>query len=174
MGYSPWGCKELDATERRCLRTAESGRTSPVETHCPPDLRASMGLCECYPHACELVPLKSPLTTERAYAQRCPTARAEATGFALVSTDRTSWDWISNSLDGCVWSCAQDTWVCTCLLSRVPLFCNPRDCSLPGSSVHGISQARILSGLSFPSPGNLPDLGIELMPPALAGKILYH
>ena len=31
-------------------------------------------------------------------------------------------------------------------------------CSLPGSSLHGISQARILSGLTFPLPGDLPDL----------------
>ena len=30
------------------------------------------------------------------------------------------------------------------LLSHVRLFCNPMDCSPPGSSVHGISQARIL------------------------------
>ena len=30
------------------------------------------------------------------------------------------------------------------LLSRIWLFCNPMDCSPPGSSVHGISQARIL------------------------------
>ena len=29
-------------------------------------------------------------------------------------------------------------------LRRVRLFCNPMDCSPPGSSVHGISQARIL------------------------------
>ena len=29
-------------------------------------------------------------------------------------------------------------------LSRVWLFCDPLDCSPPGSSVHGISQARIL------------------------------
>ena len=29
-------------------------------------------------------------------------------------------------------------------LSRVRLFCSPIDCSLPGSSVHAISQARIL------------------------------
>ena len=28
--------------------------------------------------------------------------------------------------------------------------------------VHGISQTRILSGLSFPPPGELPDPGIEL------------
>ena len=25
-----------------------------------------------------------------------------------------------------------------------PAFCNPMDCGLPGSSIHGISQARIL------------------------------
>ena len=44
-------------------------------------------------------------------------------------------------------------------LSHVRLF-NPVDCSLPGSSVHGILQARILewvaisfSRLPFPSPG---------------------
>ena len=29
-------------------------------------------------------------------------------------------------------------------LIHVQLFCNPMDCSLPSSSVHGISQARIL------------------------------
>ena len=31
-----------------------------------------------------------------------------------------------------------------CMLSCVQLFCDPMDCSSPGSSVHGISQARIL------------------------------
>ena len=30
------------------------------------------------------------------------------------------------------------------LLSHVQLFCDPVDCSQPGSSVHGIPQARIL------------------------------
>ena len=60
-----------------------------------------------------------------------------------------------------------------CSLSCVRLFCNPMDCSPPGSSVHGISQARILElGTPFPTPENLPDLGIEpefLGSPALAG-----
>ena len=44
------------------------------------------------------------------------------------------------------------------------------DCNLPGSSVHGIFQARILEGLLFPLPGDLPDPGIEsasLMSPVL-------
>ena len=29
--------------------------------------------------------------------------------------------------------------------------CDPTDCSLPGSSVHGILQARILEGVAMPS-----------------------
>ena len=33
---------------------------------------------------------------------------------------------------------------CTRMLNRVRLFCDPVDCSPPGSSVHGILQARIL------------------------------
>ena len=53
--------------------------------------------------------------------------------------------------------------------SHVQLFTTPRPVSPPGFSVHGISQARIRSGLQFPSPGDLPDLGIEPGSPALAG-----
>ena len=45
--------------------------------------------------------------------------------------------------------------------SHLTLCGNPRDCSLPGSSVRGISQARILESL-----GNLPDPGIEPSSPA--------
>ena len=33
--------------------------------------------------------------------------------------------------------------------SRLAL-CDPVDCSPPGSSVHGILQARILEGVAFP------------------------
>ena len=39
--------------------------------------------------------------------------------------------------------------------------CSPMDCSSPGSSVHGISQARILEWVPFPLSGDLPDPGIE-------------
>ena len=35
------------------------------------------------------------------------------------------------------------------------------NCSLPGSSVHGNFQARILEWLPFPSPGDRPDPRIE-------------
>ena len=46
------------------------------------------------------------------------------------------------------------------------------DCSPPGSSVHGILQARILEWLPFPSPGDLPDPGIEPRSPALQADSL--
>ena len=45
------------------------------------------------------------------------------------------------------------------------------DYKWPGSSVHGIIQARILEWVAVPPPGDLPDPGIEpvsLMFPALA------
>ena len=35
------------------------------------------------------------------------------------------------------------------------------DCSLKGSSVHGILQATVLEWLPCPPPGDLPDPGIE-------------
>ena len=47
------------------------------------------------------------------------------------------------------------------------------DHNLPGSSVHGIFQARILEWVVMPSSGDLPDPGIELEfppSPALAGR----
>ena len=46
-----------------------------------------------------------------------------------------------------------------------PTLSDPMDCSPPGSSIHGILQARILE--SFPSPGDLPDPGIQPRSPAL-------
>ena len=49
--------------------------------------------------------------------------------------------------------------------------CDPTDCSLPGSSAYGIIQARILEWVS-PSPGDLPDPGIEPESPALQADSL--
>ena len=50
--------------------------------------------------------------------------------------------------------------------------CDPMDCSPPGSSVHGILQARMLEWVAMPSPGDLPDTEIESRSPALqAGSL---
>ena len=54
------------------------------------------------------------------------------------------------------WNCLRCCWVCHLAnvlpaqsLSHVWL-CDPMDCSLPGSSVHGILQARILEWVAVP------------------------
>ena len=52
---------------------------------------------------------------------------------------------------------------------------NPMDCSPPGSSVHGVLQARILEWGAVPSSRALPHPGREptsARPPALAGGFL--
>ena len=36
-------------------------------------------------------------------------------------------------------------------LQSCPTLCHPMDCSLPGSSVHGILQARIIEWVAMPS-----------------------
>ena len=48
----------------------------------------------------------------------------------------------------------------TLLQVGLPL-CDPMDCSLPGSSLHGILQARILDWFAFSFWRDLPDPGIE-------------
>ena len=56
------------------------------------------------------------------------------------------------------------------LFQSCPTLCDPMDCSPPGSSLHSISQARILEWLLFPSPGDLLNPGMEPTSPALEGK----
>ena len=50
--------------------------------------------------------------------------------------------------------------MCAQLLNQV-LLCDPMDCSPPGSSLHGVLQARILEWVAISSPGDLPDPGIK-------------
>ena len=62
--------------------------------------------------------------------------------------------------------------VCVQLLSRVQLFENRMECSPPGSSVHGIFQARILEWVAVSYSRDLPDKGIKPAPLSLAGGFL--
>ena len=64
--------------------------------------------------------------------------------------------------------------MCVQSLESCPTLCDPVDCNHPGSSVHGISQARILEWVanSF-SRGIFPTKVItpaSLMSPTLAGR----
>ena len=53
-----------------------------------------------------------------------------------------------------------------------PTLCDPLDCSLPGSLSMGFSRQEYWSGLPFPSPGDLPNPGIEPRSPALEADTL--
>ena len=63
-----------------------------------------------------------------------------------------------------------------CMCGSVSQSCltlyDPVDYSPPGSSVHWISQARILERLPFPLPGNLPNPRIKHASPALQADSL--
>ena len=46
-----------------------------------------------------------------------------------------------------------------------PIICDPIDCSLPGSSVHAISQARILEWVAISFSRGSPNPGIKPVSP---------
>ena len=64
--------------------------------------------------------------------------------------------------------------MCVCLVAQSCLTsCDPMDCSPPGSSVHGLSQARILEGVAISfSKGSLqPGMGpVSLVSSVLADR----
>ena len=78
-------------------------------------------------------------------------------------------------LPDCLWTCLKlrGDHVCAKLLQSCPTLCNSMDCSPPGSSVHGILQAKYRSGLPRPPPGDLPEPGIKPRSPVLAGGFWF-
>ena len=83
---------------------------------------------------------------------------------------------LQTSTDAKVSPCAPAAVLCMCEQSCLTL-CDPTDCSLPGSSVHGFPRQEYWSGLPFPPPGDLHDPGVKsasLGSPALAGELFYH
>ena len=64
--------------------------------------------------------------------------------------------------------------MCTKSLQSCPTLCDPMDCSLPGSSVHGILQAVILEWIASPLlQGMFESQGLNLGLP-YRWQILYH
>ena len=74
--------------------------------------------------------------------------------------------------------------LCTKSLQLYLTLCDPKDCSPPGSSVHGISQVRVLEWIAVSFSRDLSDSGIkptspmasavqaDSLPPKLPGKLL--
>ena len=57
-------------------------------------------------------------------------------------------------------ACAVSEWVNE-VAQSCPTLCDPMDCSLPGSSVHGIFQARVLEWVAISFSRDPPNPGIE-------------
>ena len=67
--------------------------------------------------------------------------------------------------------------LCACVLSCVQLFATPWTLARQAPLSMDFSRREYWSGLPFPSPGNLPDTGIEPVSPVtpiLAGRFFYH
>ena len=63
----------------------------------------------------------------------------------------------------------------TCMQAQLyPAFCEPIDCSPPGSCVHGISQARILQRVVISSPRGSFRLRDLTHPSCISTQMLYH
>ena len=61
---------------------------------------------------------------------------------------------------------------CCCLVAKsCPTLCNPMDCSPSGSSVHRISQARILKWVAISSSRGSPKFRDQICVPCLADKL---
>ena len=63
---------------------------------------------------------------------------------------------------------------CVHLLSHVWLFCDLMDCSPPGSSVHGIFQARILEWVAIPFSRGSSQRRDQTLISYIGRQILYH
>jgi len=62
-------------------------------------------------------------------------------------------------------------YMCVLVTQSCPTLFDPMDSSPPGSSVHGILQAKVLEWIAIlKSPGDLPDPGIEPESPFIAGR----
>ena len=73
------------------------------------------------------------------------------------------------------------TYVCACIcasyFSHVWLLCDPMDCSPPGSSIHGVLQARTLEWVTMPSSrgsSQLRDRTHILYVSCIVRWVLYH
>ena len=155
VGCSPWDREELDSTERLpfhfSLSCIGEGNGNPLQCSCLENPRDGGDWWAAVPGVTQSrTRLKwlssSSLDTEMLGYSSWGRNLAVPPWLLLVSSASTI---VSEVTPSC------------------PTLCRSMDCSPPGSSVHGIFQAGIWSGLPFSSPGDLPKPGIEPGSPAL-------
>ena len=86
---------------------------------------------------------------------------------AFTEFPNTSLQPISHKESTNTHQCGQDVCVLAKLLQSCLTLCDPVDCSPPASCPWGFSRQEYLSGLPCPSPGDIPNPGIEPRSPAL-------
>ena len=62
---------------------------------------------------------------------------------------------------------------CWLVTKSCQTLCEPMNCSLPGSSVHGFSMQEYWNGFPCPPPGDLPNPGIKPTSPTLQVDLLF-
>ena len=84
---------------------------------------------------------------------------------------QSEWNWRNVLGIGRHWWCA---WGCCLLTQLCPTLCKLLDCSPPGSSVHGASQARVLewAAISFSRGSSRPGDGTHVS--CISRRILSH
>ena len=93
-------------------------------------------LCRLRPHGLQQSRLPYPSSTPKAYSNSCPSSWwCPQPSHSLSSPSPPAFNFSQHQG----------------IFSHVQLFCDPMDCSPPGSSVHGILQARILEWVAMPS-----------------------
>ena len=78
--------------------------------------------------------------------------------------------------------CISDQWMAVgmvrrsdCLFDQLcPTLCHPMDCSLPGSAVHGLSQARILECVAIPFFRGSSQIRDWIHTSCISRWVLYH
>ena len=127
-----------------------------VPSHCGAQAPERMGSSSCSSQAQQLCTGLVALLRVESSRTRHPT-RVPCTG-RWVPNHCTTREILEQFLKLATYSMRQ---VHAKLLQLCLTLCDPMDCSLPGSSIHRILQARIWNGLLCPSPGNLSNSGIE-------------
>ena len=102
----------------------------------------------------------------------------EPGGLPSVGSHRVGHDWSDLAAAAAGWvemPLLHSPWYKdVCMLNHHQTLCDLMDCSLPGSSVHGISQVRILEWVAMPSSRGSSRLRDQTHDSCIGRRILYH
>ena len=87
----------------------------------------------------------------------------------LISESQLTWP-LSFEEFMTVFECPVFACVCVLVVQTCPTLCDPMDCNLTGFSVRGILPPEYWSGLLFPSPEELPNLGRWTLVSCITGR----